>query len=213
MEDHDDFKFEPIPGLPEALPKGEEILWQGRPNVLALAQQSLWLNWVVGYFAALVIYRVAVSSTEVAFAEALGHAVPFLVLGLACVAVILLISWMQARGTVYTLTTHRVAMRIGAALQLTLNLPYQWIENANLDLRRSGVGTIALQLKGDSKVSYVMAWPHVRPWVMKRPEPALRAIPNAAKVARVLADAAETRISQASAITLTSPDPTPVPAE
>ena len=28
----DDFAVEPIEGLPELLPKGEVILWQGRPN-------------------------------------------------------------------------------------------------------------------------------------------------------------------------------------
>ena len=29
MEDHDDFAFEPVPGLPELLPQGETLLWQG----------------------------------------------------------------------------------------------------------------------------------------------------------------------------------------
>ena len=30
--DHDDFHFEPVRGLPEALPPGELILWQGSPD-------------------------------------------------------------------------------------------------------------------------------------------------------------------------------------
>jgi len=73
-----------------------------------------------------------------------------------------------------------------------------------------------LELKGDSKVSYVMAWPHVRPWRFARPEPALRCIPDAQAVAKILAEAAETRISDASSIKVA---PTPagdgaaVPAE
>ncbi|WP_147127648.1 photosynthetic complex putative assembly protein PuhB [Shimia ponticola] len=220
MEDHDDFAFEPIPGLPEALPEGEEILWQGRPSTLALAQQSLWFNWVVGYFVLLVIWRVGVSSTQFPLVEALGHGVPFLVLGMICAGVILAIAWLQARGAMYTLTTHRVAMRIGAALQMTLNLPYQWIENASLDLRKSGVGTIALELKGDSHVSYMTAWPHIRPWKMAKPQPALRCIPDAEKVAKILAEAAETRIADASSIKVgPAPQPegsdtgTAVPAE
>ncbi len=34
MSRHDDFAFDPLPGLPEALPAGENILWQGRPDTL-----------------------------------------------------------------------------------------------------------------------------------------------------------------------------------
>ena len=42
----DDFAVEPIEGLPELLPKGEVILWQGRPNWLRLTIESLNLWWV-----------------------------------------------------------------------------------------------------------------------------------------------------------------------
>jgi len=41
-----------------------------------------------------------------------------------------------------------------------------------------------------------MTWPHVRPWYMSRTQPALRSIPDAEKVARIFAEAAETRISE-----------------
>jgi hypothetical protein len=30
--DHDDFQTEPVRGLPENLPEGEHILWQGHPT-------------------------------------------------------------------------------------------------------------------------------------------------------------------------------------
>ena len=46
----DDFAVEPIEGLPELLPKGEVILWQGRPNWLQLTIESLNLWWIIGYF-------------------------------------------------------------------------------------------------------------------------------------------------------------------
>ncbi len=107
-----------------------------------------------------------------------------------------LLAWVQAKATVYTITNRRVAMRIGAALTMTLNLPYRWIGSASLDLKKSGTGTIALKLLGETRMSYLNTWPHVRPWVMKRTEPALRCIPDAAKVARLLAEAAETRLSE-----------------
>ena len=50
---HDDFNFEPVRGLPEALPEDEHILWQGRPDGLRLAKEAWGLNWVLAYFAAL----------------------------------------------------------------------------------------------------------------------------------------------------------------
>lgn len=203
-----DFAFEHAPGLPEALPEGEEILWQGRPKVLPLARQALWLDWVVGYFVIIFFWRVMASTADNSVAASLGHGVPLLVLGIGAVLAILFIAWLQARGTVYTLTTHRAAMRIGAALQLTLNLPYQWIENANLDLRKDGTGTIAFELKGEeNKISFLMVWPHMRPWRMARPEPALRCIPDAAKVSQILATAAEARVSDASSIKVASTAP------
>ena len=31
-EHHDDFDFEPVRGLPQVLPEGERLLWQGAPR-------------------------------------------------------------------------------------------------------------------------------------------------------------------------------------
>jgi hypothetical protein len=97
--------------------------------------------------------------------------------------------------TVYTVTTARVALRIGAALTVTLNLPYTQIGNAMLDLRKSGTGTIALETMGDTKLSYLVCWPHVRPWHIRKTQPALRCINDAEHVAGILAQAAEARVS------------------
>ncbi|MCL4104911.1 UNVERIFIED_CONTAM: hypothetical protein GTU68_018618 [Idotea baltica] len=193
---HDDFAFEEVKGLPERPPEGEEILWQGRPATWALAREALMINWIAFYFLLLLIWRIGVSSTVVPFGTALGHGVPFLLLGVIVYALLLFVAWAQARGTVYTLTTHRVAMRVGAALQITYNLPFKSILNASLDQRAGGTGTIALEMDPEAaKLSYLMMWPHVRPWRMANTEPALRCIPDAARVAGLLADAAETRIS------------------
>ncbi len=196
MSHHDDdFNFEPIRGLPEMLPADEHILWQGSPAPFALAREALGLYWVAGYFLLLAVWRVGVSSIDFPMAVALTHAVPFLVIGAVACAILYVVAWVQARATVYTLTNKRVALRIGAALTMTLNLPYVWIGNANLRTTRSGHGTIAFELIGDTRLSYVMTWPHVRPWYMARTQPALRAIPDAAAVAQIFAEAAETRVS------------------
>jgi hypothetical protein len=196
MPDEDDIQVEAVNGLPEKPPAGEQILWQGRPGAWALARDSLGMYWVAGYFALLSVWRVGVSSVELGFSGALPLAIPFLILGAVSCGLILLVSWMQARATVYTVTTARVAMRVGAALTITVNLPFSRIASADLDLRRDGTGTIALTTVGETRLSYLVLWPHVRPWRMKHPQPALRSIPEAERVAGLIAEAAETRISK-----------------
>lgn len=193
---HDDFKFEPVPGLPEALPEGEHILWQGRPDSLRLARDAWKLNWVLGYFAFLAFWRVGVSSASVPFSEALLHGVPFVVAGALAGLILFGIAATQARSTVYTLTNKRAGMRIGAALTMTLNLPYVQIGNAAVTTGKKGIGTIAFELMDDTRISYIMTWPHTRPWHLSRTQPAFRAIPDAARVARIFAEAAETRVSE-----------------
>ncbi len=193
---HDDFAVEPIKGLPELPPEGEVILWQGSPNWWALARESLALSWVAGYFVVLYLWRVLVASEGMSLAQALVASSFYLALGAFVCALLMLTAFIQARAAVYTVTNRRVALRMGAALTMTLNLPYTWIANANLDLRRSGHGTIALELLGDTRFSYLMTWPHVRPWRIARTEPALRCIPDAARVAGLIAEAAQTRVAE-----------------
>lgn len=192
---HDDFEVEPVKGLPERPPEGEEILWQGRPSSFALLRDSLNVYWVIGYFAVLAIWRFVSVVDLLPMGQAIGATVPLIMLGAVVCGLLYFVALVQARATVYTITTSRVAMRIGAALTLTLNLPYREIANAGLDLRRDGTGTIALETTGDTKLSYLVIWPHARPWRFGSTQPALRCVPDAAKVARILSDAAEARIN------------------
>ena len=193
---HDDFKFEPVRGLPEALPEGEHILWQGAPDPLRLAKDAWKMNWIMGYFIALAIWRVVVSSATEPLTTALGHGIPLLLAGLGACGIIYIIAYTQARSTVYTLTNKRVAMRIGAALTMTLNLPYVCIANASANIRDNGRGTISFETNGEARISYMMTWPHVRPWAILRAQPSFRSIPDAARVAAIFSDAAEARVSQ-----------------
>ena len=192
---HDDFASEPVRGLPETPPEGERILWQGRPHGFWLSWDSLSLPYVAGYFVLLAIWRFATVIDQFPLVKALAMSVPFLIMGAVVIALLLIIGYVQARATVYTITNRRVAMRIGAALTVTLNLPYTQIANMDFRRGRGGTGTITLDLMGDTKLSYLVCWPHIRPWVMRRPQPALRAIPDAEHVAQILAEAAETRVS------------------
>ena len=193
--EHDDFAVEPLPGLPAQPPKGEEILWQGRPQAFALAREALKINWIAGYFVALALWRGWVMGGGEP-ATFIAVMLPYLAIGALTCAILFLIALVQARSTVYTITTARVAMRIGVALTVTLNLPFRQIGAANLAVKPNGTGTIALQTLGDTRISYLVCWPHVRPWHINRTQPALRAIPDAARVAHLLAEAAETRLNQ-----------------
>ncbi len=194
MED-DDFNFEPIPGLPAVPPKGELLLWQGRPDTWRLAVEAFGLLWVAGYFAVIIAWRATVGFDLGGVPGAFAYGLPYMMLAVAALSVIWLLALAQARATVYTVTTARVAMRIGAALSVTFNIPFAQVVSANADIRRGGTGTIALTTAPGTRLSYLICWPHVRPLHFVT-QPALRCVPDAARVARLVADAAETRLTQ-----------------
>ena len=56
MNEHE---YEPIPGLPAHLPKGETILWQGAPDWQAFARGAMRVRMVTGYFGLLAIWGIA----------------------------------------------------------------------------------------------------------------------------------------------------------
>ena len=113
---HDDFAIEPVRGLPERPPEGERILWQGRPDWWALTWQALSLPWVAGYFLALALWRFVTLIDTAPLSSAFASAFPFVIMGAVVCALLMIVGFVQARATVYTVTTRRVAMRIGAAL-------------------------------------------------------------------------------------------------
>lgn len=191
---HDDFAIEPVKGLPGRPPADETILWQGRPNAWALTKSALAFWWVMGYFVFLALWRFVAAIDIMPVGQAIAISMPFLLLAVIVGSLLYLTAWVQARATVYTVTNKRVAMRVGAALTITLNLPYTQVASADLDLRKDGTGTVALTTNGDVQFAYLVLWPHVRPWRFPA-RPALRCIPEAERVARLLAEAAEARVT------------------
>ncbi len=184
---HDDFAGEPVPGLPENLPEGEHIVWQGAPSWKALAVEAFHVRKVALYFAVLMAWRVT-ASLQAGFdsSTAILAALALLPLAAAAVGLLSLAAWMAARAALYTITNRRVAMRIGVALTKTFNIPFRAIDGALLKGGASGTGDIALTLSPDSRIGYAHLWPHARPWFVNHPQPTLRAIPDAARVAGVL---------------------------
>ncbi|MEM6589912.1 MAG: photosynthetic complex putative assembly protein PuhB [Pseudomonadota bacterium] len=210
--DDPDFKFEPTLGLPEHLPEGEEVLWQGRPDWWVLAKEALIVRWVIGYFILLAAWRVGSLLDKAPFTTVVTAGIPFLACGAVAAGILMGMAYVLARTTVYTITNRRVVMRIGAALTITLNLPFKQIRNAELDLRKAGTGTIALDLDQRTRLSYLVCWPHVRPWNIRQTKPALRCIRDARKVGELLAEVAEAELARPQ-IKRVAPDTTATPVQ
>lgn len=184
---------EPVKGLPETPPPGEHILWQGAPTVWRAATGIYRLDWMLAWFVLLAGWRGMVAETPQAAAAALGWS---LLAGVIVAAILFVMAWATARTTVYTITNRRVGMRIGVALTLTLNLPHQWIETADLRKRRNGSGDIALRMKGATRLSYLVLWPHAQPWRLNPSVPMMRGLADVSTVAEILGKAAVARIAE-----------------
>lgn len=191
-----EFEIDPVRGLPEMLPAGEHILWQGSPDWKVLAVRAFHARKAAIYFAAILGWRVLSGLIEGerigAIASAIALLLPFAV---AATGLLVLMGWLSSRAAIYTITSRRVVMRIGIALPITLNIPFRVIEQASRKIHPDGSGDIPLSLAAPNRLAFLVLWPHCRPWRTARPEPMLRCIPDAAPVAdilaRALADAAK----------------------
>ncbi len=180
----------PPAGLPENLPQGERLLWQGAPDWRALATRAFHLRGWATYFALLLAWYVVSSlragtpplETAVATSRFLG-------LALVPLSLIVVYAWAISRATTYTITDRRVVIRLGLALPMTINLPFNRIDNASLHVAADGTGNIALELAPGSKLAWFVLWPHARPWHMAKAQPMLRALPRVQGVAQLLARA------------------------
>lgn len=188
MREHD---YEPIRGLPERLPEGETLLWQGAPSWKTLAVRAFHLRGLSAYFAIIVGWAVYTAARDEGTLVAVGRSLGiFGGLAAAVIGMVALFAYLQQRTTVYTITNRRVVMRVGIAVPFTVNFPFNELIAGSLRLHTHGTGDIALALRTGKGSSYVLLWPHVRPWHLGRTEPMLRGIDDAAKVAQVLARAA-----------------------
>ena len=183
-------EIEPIPGLPEKLPEGEGILWQGSPRWWSLAQRALHLRALALYFGLMVTWSV---STALGSGESLAEMAlasgKSLGLALLCLSVLVVIGRALAKATLYTITNRRVVLRVGVALPMTINLPFSAIESAAVRRHADGTEDIVLTLAQEHKIAWLALWPHARPWRVSRAEPMLRTVPVTAGAAQVLSRA------------------------
>jgi hypothetical protein len=203
---------EAVFGLPEPLPRGERMLWQGAPHWPTLARRAFHVPALAAYFGIILALHAATQlGGGRTLGEALNSALGLVPLAAAALALLTLLAWLASRTTVYTLTDRRVVMRIGIVLSVTWNLPFSTIESAGFRRLGGQHGDIPLALKGGERIAWLQLWPHARPWRVSQPQPMLRCVPDADRVASLLADAWATANGQA--LPATAADAAPAPAD
>jgi hypothetical protein len=183
-------EFEAALGLPEPLPAGETILWQGAPSWKAMAKHVYRLQWLAVYFAVIVFLQImSVAGGEGGLAAGWSSVALAVFLALIGWLFVGLLAYWSATTTMYTLTNRRIVMRVGIVLTITFNLPYKSLKSADLKLYKDGTGDIPMQIATEDKIAFFHLWPHVRPWRLAKPEPMMRCIPQAEQVATLLTEA------------------------
>ncbi len=188
-----EFDHEPIPGLPANLPEGESILWQGSPTASATGWRVLHIGWVAAYFAVLLAWRlVAGLSDGYTLSQIAFDSIPLAGFGAAAILILAVLARLIARTTIYTITNRRVVMRYGVALPISVNVPFKSIRSAGAALRSDGTGDVALDVDDLGRLTYFHLWPHARAWHVRKPQPTLRGVPDAANVAALMSRALNT---------------------
>jgi len=183
-------EFEPQHGLPEALPAGERLLWQGSPVRSRIAREVFHLRAVAAYFLVILAMRFVFHYHDTgSIAESLGAStwlVPIFATGLI---LLWTLAHLVANTTVYTITDRRVVLRVGIVLSLTFNIPLARVQAGQVRRGRDGGGDLVIELVPGDKIAWAHLWPHVRPWRMAWPQPMLRGLASVDEPSRVLREA------------------------
>lgn len=180
-------EWEAAPGLPEPLPKGEKILWQGAPHWYALAVHAFHVRKVAIYFGLMLVWQGV--SLRADGSDALSIALALLQSGSLVVVALCLLgmsAWWAARTSLYTLTDKRLVMRVGIVLSLTFNFPLRCIRSAEIRDLSEGHADIALELPPGDRIGWFHLWPHQRAWHFSHPQPTLRCVPEGRAVGELL---------------------------
>ncbi|MEL6323810.1 MAG: photosynthetic complex putative assembly protein PuhB [Pseudomonadota bacterium] len=201
FRDEESGPIEPVKGLPQPLPEGETILWQGQPTAKGLLFSAFRIRWLWAYILVATVWRLSALSVAGATAGGLFQAV-IVSLGAAALATLILggIAYGMSRAALFTLTSERIVMRHGIALRKYFNLPFDRMVGAQLK-RHGSVGDIALEITGPHRIGYLHLWPFARPFRYGQPVPMLRAIETPDHVSRLLAEAVAAKAPETTQIT------------
>ncbi|MFT4119067.1 photosynthetic complex putative assembly protein PuhB [Bradyrhizobium sp.] len=172
------------------LPRGESLVWQGRPDARGLAVRVFHVRLVAVYFALLFAVRIAIGVSDGqplfdTMVAASRLAIPFaIVMVLLCGLAVL-----YSRTTRYSVTDRRLLLQFGAVLPMTLNIPFRQIASAAVKEYADGSGDLPISVAGEQRLAFLLLWPHVRPWRLTKVEPMLRCVPDARGVGHLLTKA------------------------
>lgn len=190
LHDEEETGGEPVRGLPQALPEGEQLIWQGRPGTLAFAVHTFHVRFVLAYFVLATGWRLAhLESTGAGGTELARVAINSGIGAVAGLGLLFLIAWAMAQATVYSITSKRIVLRYGVAIRKYVNLPFDQVAAADIRTYGKGKGDIVLKLSSSGGLGYLRLWPHVRPMHFNRPQPMLRGLSDARTVASRLSEA------------------------
>ena len=172
-----EYEDEPVEGLPDFLPEGETMVWQGRPTVAAMARRVFFIPHLALYFGLLIAGHTVYRLMEgVSAAQVMGTFV--WQAGLAAIVLVLL-AWLArsyAASVMYTLTSERLVIRSGVALPMMVNIPIEQITAADMRVYRDGTGDIVLTPVSYRKLYWVLLWPNVSAWYSRPIRPLLRGL-------------------------------------
>ena len=183
-----EYEDEPVEGLPDYLPEGETMVWQGRPTVAAMARRVFFIPHLALYFGLLIAGHTVYRLMEgVSAAQVMGTFV--WQAGLAA-TVLVLLAWLArsyAASVMYTLTSERLVIRSGVALPMMVNIPIEQITAADMRVYRDGTGDIVLTPVADRKLHWVLLWPNVSAWYSRPIRPLLRGLAEPRRAADAFA--------------------------
>jgi len=213
MQIYREHELEAVPGLPEPLPVGERVLWQGTPDWKRLALEAFHVKRVALYFVfMLALQAVLIWDSADSLRDNLMPLVWSSSMAIIALSLLAATAWMSAQTTLYTLTNRRIVMRIGIVLTISFNLPLRWIAAAHIKPNDDGSGDIALELKGSDRIAYLHLWPHARAWHVSKTQPALRCLRDVGTAGDLLHAAWIARQSELGGADVREPIPVRMPA-
>ena len=176
-------ELEPIHGFPEALPQNENLIWQGSPDFWFIAKRVFYVKQITFYFALIIFVALGLNFGKLSQTELILNFLLNFSLALTAMLLILGLSFLISSTAVYSLTNKRLVMRIGVVLTVTLNIPFNKIESAELKKYPDGSGDISIKLASGNKIAYPHLWPHCRSWFFSDPRPRLTGLKKVENVA------------------------------
>jgi hypothetical protein len=187
MNEHE---HEPVRGLPDFLPDGEHMVWQGGPGWRPMALRVFHVRKVAVYFVLLGAVHIGLQWVEGASLATAGNGALWLItLGAMAIGILALLAWLYSKTTIYTMTDRRLVLRFGVAVPMMINIPWDRIDSVGMLRHKDGSGDIILTLSAGRKMSYWLLWPHAKPWRFSPVHPSLRALASVEDVAERLQQA------------------------